>query len=43
MVASAFKQILDEFKCFDKVIFAIKETPGIKDNNYEVFKEVLDG
>ena len=43
MVASAFKQVLDEFKCFDKVIFAIKETPHIPDNNYEVFKEVLDG
>ena len=43
MVASAFKQVLDEFKCFDKVIVAIKETPHIPDNNYEVFKEVLDG
>lgn len=41
MVASAFKQVLDEYKCFDKVIFAIKETPHIPDNNYEVFKEVL--
>lgn len=41
MVASAFKQVLDEYKCFDKVIFAIKETSGIKDNNYEVFKEIL--
>lgn len=41
IVADAFKEVLDQYKCFDRVIFAIIETQGIKDNNYEVFKEVL--
>lgn len=41
LVATAFKNVLDEYKLFDKVIFAIICTDGIPDNNYEVFKNVL--
>lgn len=41
MVANAFKQVLNEYKCFDKVVFAIKATPNINDDNFEVFKGVF--
>lgn len=40
-VANAFKTVLDEYKLFDKVSFVIKETPGVVDNNYNIFKEVF--
>lgn len=42
LVNKAFKRVLDEYKCFDKVIFAIKETPGVPDSNYKIAKEVLE-
>lgn len=41
LVAIAFKTVLEEYKIFDKVIFAIRETEGVSDNNYNIFKEVL--
>lgn len=42
-VANAFKTVLDEYKLFDKVSFVIKETPGVADDNYNIFKEVFNG
>lgn len=43
VVAQAFKNVLDEYKLFDRVIFAIKRSKGSSDNNYKIFKKVLMG
>lgn len=40
-VARAFKKVLDDYSIFNKVVFVIKETPLVSDDNYKVFKEVL--
>lgn len=41
LVANAFKNVLSEYKLFDRIIFAIRCTEGIPSNNFEVFKKVL--
>lgn len=41
IVARAFKDVLDEYKLFDKVIFAIKCDDYNPSRNYEVFRRVM--
>lgn len=41
LVATAFKEVLDEYKLFDVVYFPFKCSETDPSNNYKVFKEVL--
>lgn len=41
LVATAFKEVLDEYKLFDVVYFPFKYSETDPSNNYKVFKEVL--
>lgn len=41
LVATAFKEVLDEYKLFDIVYFPFKCSETDPSNNYKVFKEVL--
>lgn len=41
VVAEAFKNVLERYKIFDKVIFAIRCTDDKPSDNYETFKKVL--
>ena len=40
MFANIFQEYLDtEYRCFDKVIFAVPQSKG--NNNFKVFKEIF--
>lgn len=41
VVAEAFKNVLEKYKIFDKVIFAIKCQEDVPSENYKVFKHIL--
>lgn len=43
LVATAFKEVLDEYKLFDIVYFPFKCGENNPSENYKVFKEVLEG
>lgn len=43
LVSQAFKNVLDKYKLFDDIIFAIRCTSTISDTNYRIFKNVIGG
>lgn len=43
LVATAFKEVLDEYKLFDIVYFPLKCSSDKPDEKYMIFKEILEG